>query len=277
MRYLTFICYAHQDQDFLDRLLIHLEPYKRNSSIEHWSDQQISAGELWREKIQSVLNQTQAAVLLVSPEFLASSFIQNDELPPLLEAAKNDGLTILWVPVSSSSYRETPIANYQAASDPRRPLRILTHGKQDRALVKICRRIKDATWSLSLELEESAEKEVKQNMLPINGRVSFRARISNGDPNQNIVTALDQMGIQIVPFVFSSQSGWWAQKVVEPDTNGSFKDSVYVGRPGTADAGKRFQIRLCAVAKGSFAFYKGLRNLPPVRIESNTVTVQRIE
>jgi hypothetical protein len=117
---------------------------------------------------------------------------------------------------------------------------------------------------------------VKQNTLLINGKVSFRARTANGDPNQNIMTAFDKMGIQIVPFVFSSQSGWWAQKIVEPDTNSNFKDSVYVGTPGAADAGKRFQIRLCAVAKGSFAFYRGLKNLPPVRIESNTVDVRRV-
>ena len=78
-------------------------------------------------------------MLLVSPDFLASDFVTEQELPSLLRAAEDDGLTIVWVPVRDSLYSETVIADYQAASDPSRPLAGLSPADRDEALVEISR------------------------------------------------------------------------------------------------------------------------------------------
>jgi uncharacterized protein YegL len=143
----VFISYSHADRRWLKELQTHLMPYLRSALIAVWDDSQIRAGAVWKESIEKALASTKVAVLLVSPDFLASSFIAESELPQLLEAAQSEGVTILWVPVRFSSFDRTPIADYQAAHDPAKPLSSLPMATRDRALVKICKLIQQAYQS----------------------------------------------------------------------------------------------------------------------------------
>jgi predicted acylesterase/phospholipase RssA len=141
----VFISYSHKDREWLEKLQIYLKPYMRNASIAIWDDKEIKSGAKWQQEIENALASAKVAVLLVSPDFLASDFIADRELPTLLDAAESRGLTILWVPLRHSAYKETEIARYQAASgcDPSHPLSSLPEHEQDRVFLALCEEIKE--------------------------------------------------------------------------------------------------------------------------------------
>jgi internalin A len=140
----VFISYSHKDNKWRDDLDTHLKPYLRDGSIKSWSDKQISPGSQWFTEIETALTNTQVAVLLVTPDFIASDFVHEHELGPFLKGAKEGGVRILWVAVRASSYKKTALKDYQAVLDPSQPLANMTGAERDHAWVKICEEIEEA-------------------------------------------------------------------------------------------------------------------------------------
>lgn len=139
------ISYSHEDGiAALKELLVHLKPLKNRGLLDAWSDEDIIAGQVWREDIANALASAKVAVLLVTPAFLASDFIAKNELPPLLKAAERGNLTILWVPVSASNYKFTELDAFVAAYPPDRPLDGLRKSQRQKALVEISEKIRKA-------------------------------------------------------------------------------------------------------------------------------------
>ncbi len=136
----VFISYSHKDGRWRDDLLEHLKPYIRAHMLTAWSDQQIQAGSQWFDQIKVALSSAKVAVLLVTPSFLASDFIYNEELIPLLKDAERGGVKILWIPVRPSAYEISPLQKYQAAIDPAKPLALMK-AERDIAWVRICKEI----------------------------------------------------------------------------------------------------------------------------------------
>src|SRR6266581_9216202 len=102
----AFISYCHADAGWLDRLKVHLRPLVRRTAFDIWEDSRISPGQEWRGEIAKALARAHVAILIVSADFLASEFIVNDELPPLLHRAAHGGLLVLPLIVSPCLFSE---------------------------------------------------------------------------------------------------------------------------------------------------------------------------
>ena len=130
----VFISYSHCDEAFLKQFRVHLTFWEEQGLLELWSDQEITPSEDWHQTIQEALAETAVAVLLVSPDFLASKYICQQELPVLLRAREeghielaclylrksivNDDETTFEVTLSTGDTLTIKLTKYQGFNSP---------------------------------------------------------------------------------------------------------------------------------------------------------------
>jgi hypothetical protein len=117
-----------------------------SSDFEVWDDSKIEPGQKWREQIEHALSRTRVAVLVLTADFLASKFIQEAELPSLLEAADADGATILCVYGSDVhlSGIATRLTRYQFVNKPERPLQAISKAARESVYKELSRAVEKA-------------------------------------------------------------------------------------------------------------------------------------
>ena len=100
---------------------------KYSGSVEYWEDTKLRGGDKWRDEITAAINKANVAILLVSTDFLASDFIANDELPPILRKAVIGGTRVLPLIVAPCAFEVSEISDFQAINSPDRTLADLTN------------------------------------------------------------------------------------------------------------------------------------------------------
>lgn len=167
----VFISYSHADAQHLKRLRVHFTPLERDYSIKVWSDEKIRAGQQWREEIEKALERTAVAILLVSADFLASDFIAKKELPPLLDAAQSEGVSILCFILGHCSFNSTVLARYQTVNDPAKPLTSLNKkSKREELWVDLAQKTTQALDNFKAQqlAAQAIERTRKSAQSPVN-------------------------------------------------------------------------------------------------------------
>jgi hypothetical protein len=134
----VFVSYSHADVQYLNRLKIHMRPFEKSGHIDLWADTKIKVGEKWKEKISNALDKAAIAILLISADFLASDFVVDNELPPLLKAAEEKGTLILPVIVKPCRFtKDRNLSQFQAVNDPTNPLSRMDESDKEDVYVKV--------------------------------------------------------------------------------------------------------------------------------------------
>lgn len=167
----VFICYSHADRGWLERLQVHLKPVTRDFDIGVWADTDIRAGSQWHSEIQKALDESDAAVLLISADFLASDFIHEVELPQLLHAAAHRRKRILPVIVAPCLFlRHQDLSGFRTVNDPAFPLIAMPRSEAEAVLRDV-----------AVEILDLKEIPISPKPARIDGREDFLSSEGWGD------------------------------------------------------------------------------------------------
>jgi len=123
---------------------VHLTPFVLDKKVDYWVDTMIEPGSKWRGEIKQSFIYAKVAILLVSADFLASKFIRENELPPLLVAAQVEEVTILSVILSPCAYVHSELAQYQSINPPSRPMSAMNRHEKEGIWATLAERVQEA-------------------------------------------------------------------------------------------------------------------------------------
>lgn len=157
-----FVSYAHEDISFLKELLKPFVPLKKQFGFHLWFDGCLEAGDVWESHIDHFLKQARAAILLISQDFMASSFIQEKELPILLKRHLEEHLTIIPILVGPVEIEDTYFSHIQFIN-PEHELKKLRKYDREVWYAKIAKQAKHIFLSNNLISKTNLNSDYYQN------------------------------------------------------------------------------------------------------------------
>jgi len=200
-----FISYAHADEQWKDRILMHLVPLSRNERIIVWHDESLKLGEQWEKKIDEQLSSADIAVMLISPAYLASNYISDKEMPKLLDRQRLEQIVILPVILVPCLWQ---MVNWLSKIQvlPRGGKPVSDYNKPDEAIAQIASSIIEITEILTAKKEninsdqvndvQTNNNETKLSKLHDSLRVFISHANDDGDFAELIKYKLEKVGFE---------------------------------------------------------------------------------
>jgi TIR domain-containing protein len=182
MRDSIFFSYCREDYRWLNELKAVLASIENEVRLNLWDDSRISPAAEWQREIDEALSTAAAAVLLLSPDFFASEFISQRELPPLLEAAHRGELKLFSVIVSPCAHEQIT-GVFQAVNDPSRPISTLTDAERRLVWERVLEQVTAAGATIADEARIGAE------MIRLNNDLAARPEIKAINDKMNAAKA----------------------------------------------------------------------------------------
>jgi nucleoside phosphorylase len=106
----VFISYSAEDERFEHELETHLVMLKRKGIIRPWHSQQMSAGSEWEKGISNLIDQSQIVLLLISPSFLASDQLYDQEMQQAMKRHESGDARVVPIIIRSANIADTPFS-----------------------------------------------------------------------------------------------------------------------------------------------------------------------
>lgn len=136
----VFVAYSHRDRDLLGELQVHLKPLQKAWMLDLWDDIRVDHGPRGAAELRHAIDSARVALLLISPGFLASPFVEEHHLPVTLAAQTHPRAAVMCIylrpamdvfadyafsdPITGNP-RSVRITNFHALNDPTCPLAAL--------------------------------------------------------------------------------------------------------------------------------------------------------
>jgi TIR domain len=109
----VFISYAHEDEPVKENLDKFLVGLKKTDKIEVWQDRQIAAGQEWDKAIKKELQEADLILLIVSVDFLNSSYIWRNELEIAMQRHETGEARVIPIIARSADWSDMPFRKLQ--------------------------------------------------------------------------------------------------------------------------------------------------------------------
>jgi hypothetical protein len=110
---LLFISYSHEDDECRKQMRIHLKPLERGQVLRVFDDTELMRDTGWRGQLIKKLNEAEIVVMLVSAEFLASSFCFVEEWPIARRRWKAGKAIVTFALISPCQWKHEDIGTLQ--------------------------------------------------------------------------------------------------------------------------------------------------------------------
>ena len=192
-----FCCYAHEDEQLLDKLKTHLQPQQRQGLIHIWHDRDIGAGAEWEQEIEEQINTAQIILLLISADFMASDYCYTKEMQRVLERHARGEVHAIPIILRPTDWKITPLGRLQALPKDGKP--ITTWPNRENAYLDVATGIRTVVETFFATPQQS-QKQVKplNNVQRADAEVELiRARCTQGKliiTNKKIAIELASFG-----------------------------------------------------------------------------------
>jgi hypothetical protein len=158
-----FFSYAREDEVLRDKLANHLKLLEREQVIKAWHDRNITAGEEWKNSINTNLESAEIILLLISADFLASDYCYDIEMKRALERHENKETRVIPIILRSVDWHRSPFGKLVALPTDGKP--VTSWPNLDEAFTDVAKGLRRVIYNLQSKVANLSPANEEPSMI----------------------------------------------------------------------------------------------------------------